>query len=78
MLVAGANQNLANYVGQRVEIRGHVVSNAAGSSPNTTPGSTPRSGEATPPAAGTSNERSANNTSRFQVASVRPIGGTCQ
>ena len=67
MLVAGANQNLANYVGQRVEIRGRLVGNAADNRQN---------GSA--PSASTTNDRSANNTARFQVTSVRPAGGTCE
>ena len=66
MLVAGANQNLANYVGQRVEIRGRMVGDAGENRANTST-----------PAAGASNERTANNSSRFQVTSVRAIGGTC-
>jgi hypothetical protein len=92
MLVAGANQNLANYVGQRVEVRGRMVGNMADTTRNTPSGNTSRAGESGSTASGSNspgggstsaqaragNERSANNMSRFQVTSVRSVGGTCQ
>ena len=74
-LVAGANQNLANYVGQRVEVRGRVMGETAGTTGDVSAGAS-RSAGSSASASGASADRPA--MSRFQITSIRTISGTCQ